>query len=400
MKVCCSVSIEILRFPYWDWTSTVGLPRLATEYEEWRRGPIKGLENNQSFRDPENCPFFCIGFNENLREQQTISVQNALCRTNFGEFENQLNGPHGQIHIELSGSMATVAFAAYDPIFYLHHLYVDFLWAYWQELQRERGLSDLVTSQDFVNRQLPPFSGRVDNGDSVSIDRSKPNPFSNTRGIFSTSYRTINYRDSFGYSYDNFIFNGSTPLQFSQELEQRCTGRARVRVTLRSRLISSVTEIFVDGIGSFANVSVFGARASEVSFDKRDVEDDKFFILDVDVTNMFEKYKISIKNMSINYKARSYDLDGNRLESLAFKPMAGYVDEYNVNHYGVMDKYLDKYSPVNKFCNLDTQIMALHENGTELAMDVVTTFKYGDDKNPKKRLLIGPDTKCLLKESS
>ena len=38
--------------------------------------------------------------------------------------------------------MRPIEKAAYDPVFYLLNTFIDYLWAYWQELQQLRGKTE------------------------------------------------------------------------------------------------------------------------------------------------------------------------------------------------------------------------------------------------------------------
>ena len=68
---------------------------------------------------------------------------------------DQIDSPHGDLHFSMKCDMAPTDTAAYDTIFYLHHSYVDYQWAFWQELQKLRGHSD--PTMDMPNEPLPPF---------------------------------------------------------------------------------------------------------------------------------------------------------------------------------------------------------------------------------------------------
>merc|ERR1712216_396374 len=49
------------------------------------------------------------------------------------------NGIHGQIHGAIGGNSGhawghmTSLYSPYDPIFFLHHGFIDFLWSQWQD---------------------------------------------------------------------------------------------------------------------------------------------------------------------------------------------------------------------------------------------------------------------------
>lgn len=62
------------------------------------------------------------------------AVTAVLAATPFSNFRAELEGPlHGPPHIWVGGVMSGVASPG-DPVFYLHHCFVDMLWAQWQLL--------------------------------------------------------------------------------------------------------------------------------------------------------------------------------------------------------------------------------------------------------------------------
>ncbi|KAL1916172.1 uncharacterized protein VTP21DRAFT_6176 [Calcarisporiella thermophila] len=63
----------------------------------------------------------------------TEVLQNILLtRNTFDEFRTALEGsPHGNVHITIGGDMGTMA-SPNDPIFFMHHCFLDKLWMDWQ----------------------------------------------------------------------------------------------------------------------------------------------------------------------------------------------------------------------------------------------------------------------------
>ncbi|KAI9759972.1 MAG: hypothetical protein M1840_002760 [Geoglossum simile] len=55
--------------------------------------------------------------------------------TDFNRFQKQLESIHDGVHVNVGGSMAVVNYAAFDPIFHLHHTNVDRLMAMYQNIQ-------------------------------------------------------------------------------------------------------------------------------------------------------------------------------------------------------------------------------------------------------------------------
>ena len=69
--------------------------------------------------------------------------------------------------------------ASYDPLFYLHHSFVDLQYAYWQQVQKIRGLSSLAnaTFTPGPDEEMPPFSGYT----PPPVIPDIPNPIEMTR---------------------------------------------------------------------------------------------------------------------------------------------------------------------------------------------------------------------------
>ena len=148
--------------PYWDWTSDADLPGLWSPSEI--EAPIKEGVNSQ-------CPplrFVSRGSNIEIKKDQLKRMtREAFIETDYSRFVNAIADPHDDVHISVGCDMGSVETAAYDPIFYLHHSYVDYQWAFWQELQRLRGLSGKpLKSQDIESfgEPLAPFNFSEYNG--------------------------------------------------------------------------------------------------------------------------------------------------------------------------------------------------------------------------------------------
>ena len=155
--------------PYWDWTEDAELPRFWSEIE----APIKeGLEawvevNVECDRPPSRfvrrLPNVKID-TEVLKKRS----REAFLETNYYRFYIAINTPHNSIHKRIGCEMDNTATAAYDPMFFLHHSYVDFQWAFWQELQRLRGRSVMPLETDMygpydiqeLGKPLRPFNVR------------------------------------------------------------------------------------------------------------------------------------------------------------------------------------------------------------------------------------------------
>jgi len=184
--------------PYWDWSQQDTPP-----VNFWRAGQVKeGV-------DPRLRP--CPGStstttrqndNVNAEELQNM-VQAALEETNYVEFNNEISNPHNLVHARIGCDMGSIAVAAYDPVFYLHHTFVDYLFAYWQELQTLRGLPHFNQDQPAggFNVNFEPFA-------TASVN-SNQHTRENSQGRDQFDYRRVHC-----YRYDDLLFRGMTPRQF------------------------------------------------------------------------------------------------------------------------------------------------------------------------------------------
>lgn len=58
----------------------------------------------------------------------------------YAKPDNNLEDHHNQVHIWVGGQMAPPALAAFDPVFYMLHSYIDLLWEIFRGLQKRRGI--------------------------------------------------------------------------------------------------------------------------------------------------------------------------------------------------------------------------------------------------------------------
>lgn len=60
-------------------------------------------------------------------------------RTRFEHFQSWIEAVHAQLHVAIGGDMAILPFATADPVFLLHHAFVDYLFLIWQVHQHDSG---------------------------------------------------------------------------------------------------------------------------------------------------------------------------------------------------------------------------------------------------------------------
>lgn len=145
--------------PWWDWTSPAsqrdGLP------SAFAHGKARGKTNSLAAaeiqpgrrgRDPRWPPKTSRDPASPAALPTAQQVAALLDLGDYYDFSAQLEDIHGQIHGWVGGTMASVAFAAYDPIFWAHHSMVDRVWRLWQ--LRHPGIGPAT---DELDQALAPF---------------------------------------------------------------------------------------------------------------------------------------------------------------------------------------------------------------------------------------------------
>lgn len=79
-------------------------------------------------------------------------ITNVMKRNDFLDFSAGLRQLHNRVHGQIAGSMGLIENAAFDPIFWAHHSYVDRAWRLWQLNHAATGLSPGV-----LGTALAPF---------------------------------------------------------------------------------------------------------------------------------------------------------------------------------------------------------------------------------------------------
>jgi hypothetical protein len=96
--------------PYWNWLEDPAIPAALSnpaDLQAW--GITRSFDQSQI---PSN-------------------INSVLNENRFRDFQLGVEGAHGSVHNAVGGTMATDRSPG-DPIFWLHHAFVDRLWAQWQ----------------------------------------------------------------------------------------------------------------------------------------------------------------------------------------------------------------------------------------------------------------------------
>jgi len=121
--------------PWWDWTATAGVPDAYTDTDvDGEPNPLLGSEirvyrtsnsQNAEPRRPGSAPHATA-------PPYKTQWDYAMAATSFGEFQTRIEALHDAVHVWVGGIMSNIRWAAYDPLFYAHHVMVDRAWRLWQ----------------------------------------------------------------------------------------------------------------------------------------------------------------------------------------------------------------------------------------------------------------------------
>ncbi|ORZ34808.1 hypothetical protein BCR44DRAFT_23290 [Catenaria anguillulae PL171] len=155
---------NVTALPYWDELADRNAPVRSRIFNsqpgglgELRRGaltaPFTGLtDDNGRLVQRSPAAANTVGTFRWLPANQVMAAALATFRT-YGEMSNTIElTPHNSWHGIVGGHMGDPSISPADPIFYLHHTYIDLLWATWQG----------ISAQNFVNLQTGPNDQRVD----------------------------------------------------------------------------------------------------------------------------------------------------------------------------------------------------------------------------------------------
>jgi hypothetical protein len=93
-----------------------------------------------------------------------VDCSTALSDVDYASAVVDIQGPHGNVHVNVGGWMSGVPTSAQDPIFYLHHSNVDRLWNIW--LAQGGGRFDPVTDTSWTGKTYTFFD---ENGNPVTM---------------------------------------------------------------------------------------------------------------------------------------------------------------------------------------------------------------------------------------
>ncbi|CAG5118990.1 unnamed protein product, partial [Candidula unifasciata] len=367
--------------PYWDWISPIPkLPKLITKatYFNSRQqrfdpnpffsGQVAG-ENAVTTRDPQPELFN----NDYFLEQALF----ALEQDHYCDFEIQFEIVHNALHSWLGGharySMSSLDYAAFDPVFFLHHANTDRLWAIWQELQRYRGLpyNEADCAINLMRKPLRPFSDET-NTDDLTKKYSRP-------------IDTFDYRNHFHYEYDSLEFNHLSIPELEELIQsRRRNGRVFAGFLIHNIGLSADVDIYVcvpvgdtgkqncdHKAGTF---SVLGGE-TEMPF-----EFDRLF--KIDITRTVRELGLKLDNAAdFQLKVEVRAPNGSQLDphilhdpSIIYIPGTDEVEnpDGSISSY-VVRKNTDSLSPLEGY-QLAKALIALKEDSSADGYQAIATF--------------------------
>jgi tyrosinase len=131
----------LVTIPYWNWTVNRAIPtqlKNPSDLAAW------GITRGSSFK-PSDLP-------------TQADINTVMGKNTFDAFQTALEPPHGWVHNAVGGTMQTSSSPA-DPLFWLHHAFVDKIWADWQKThtsatQKPSNLTETMQPPPIITRKV------------------------------------------------------------------------------------------------------------------------------------------------------------------------------------------------------------------------------------------------------
>lgn len=121
-----------IAIPYWNW-SKPGEQKIPV----WLQHIQPTVHN---VMEPRNGSIMLTSIivSRNPLSQEELArrvsgLNTVLASTNYTDFATGIEGIHDEVHTWVGGTMADIATAAADPLFWMHHANVDRIWWQWQQ---------------------------------------------------------------------------------------------------------------------------------------------------------------------------------------------------------------------------------------------------------------------------
>lgn len=136
---------DSIELPYWNWTFYREIPEpLKKKIGGWM------TVSRAVFHDGDKLP--------------TVTELNQVkAATTFDSFDAQLINLHDRVHVWVGGAMGNAARSPKDPLFFLHHCFLDKVWADWQETHHPS-----LFPSEYRDMVMPPWGNEVEDVLSIS----------------------------------------------------------------------------------------------------------------------------------------------------------------------------------------------------------------------------------------
>lgn len=129
---------ESVTIPYWNWVTYRCIPdELEKKVFGWMH------VTRAVFHNADKLP----------TASDYASVTGA---TSYESFDSRLNSLHGQVHTWVGGEMANITKSPNDPVFFLHHAFIDRTWHNWAMAH-----PTLAFPAEYLDFELPPWGTKV-----------------------------------------------------------------------------------------------------------------------------------------------------------------------------------------------------------------------------------------------
>ena len=141
------------------------------------------------------------------KEKLRKDISKAFDELDFLDFQDAIKKAHGEVHQSMGCELGAQMTASYDPLFWLHHSFVDSQWVYWSELQDSREHLEEYSVAEWDD-PMPPFDRReLKNGFKNENERTLRN---------SRASATLDYKENLCYQYKDLQFDNKSPDEFDE----------------------------------------------------------------------------------------------------------------------------------------------------------------------------------------
>jgi tyrosinase len=143
--------------PYWDWINDRTVPAWLDDLLPQGLSDLNGdpIDVTRSPGDDPDTP--------DLPAQPDLDGVNA--QNQYVPFTSALEGIHNTVHNWVGGTMSDIMYSPCDPLFWMHHSFIDRVWASWQV--PNPGQAPPLTGSD---RVMDPWAETLDDAlDAVAL---------------------------------------------------------------------------------------------------------------------------------------------------------------------------------------------------------------------------------------